>query len=227
MADIRLLNIEKKYFAAAPERKILAGISLDINKGNFILIHGPSGSGKTTFLMSIGGLVLPDKGSIYVNQYNLPTLSEKKRGKIRAEYFSFIFQNNILIKELTVMENILFPFQVKQKITKNTIKKALYLLDYFGLFHLTHKKVHRLSGGEQQLINFIRGVMPDTDMILADEPTSELDSDLEVKVFQYLRNINKEEQRTILLISHSRVAPGYALESYRMNRGKLTDYKRL
>lgn len=228
MPDIKLNNIKKSFHQQSQgTHNILNGISLDVNQGDFTLIQGHSGSGKTTLLMSMGGLLLPDEGYIYINRHNIAKIPRSKRDEIRAEHISFIFQNNILLNELNVLENILFPLQVKQKIEKRTIQKALHLIDSFGIFHLTRRKVAQLSGGEKQTVNFIRGILPESPVILADEPTSEMNSESEIKVLKYLKEMNSNKKVSVVLISHSPTAFDFAKDSYRMEKGKLIDYKKL
>ncbi len=227
MPDIRLNNIFKFYSSSKNEKKGLFGISLDINPGDFILITGSSGSGKTTLLSTIGGLITIDKGSIYINQHDLTRISNRKKSSLRAQYLSYVFQNNILLNELSALENILFPFQVKQDIDKNIIKKAVYLLEMFGILNLSNKKVNKLSGGEKQLINFIRAVLPDSPILLADEPNTELDHELSNQVFSYLKKLNEERNTAIVLISHHYKAKEYAKEFYEMKNGELVNYKKL
>lgn len=228
MIDIRLVSLHK-YYSSSDEQphEALSGISMDINQGNSILISGPSGSGKTTLMMTIGGLLSPDKGSLHINKHNFFKLGNRVKDEIRAEYISYIFQKNLLIPELSVLDNILFPFQIKQKITKDIIKRALFFLEYFGMFRMANKNIKKLSGGEQQLVNFIRGIMPDFSILLADEPTSELDTTLSVKVFEHLKKINGEKNATVVLISHDPVAKNYVKESYRMQGGRITEYQKL
>lgn len=228
MVDIRLINVHKHFFTQDKHKVALNGVNIDINQGDFILISGSSGSGKTTLLMTIGGLVTPDKGNIYLNRDKLKDLSSHQKNKLRAKYFSYVFQNNILLGDFTVIENVLFPFQVKEKnIDKKIVTKALHLLENFGLLDFSNKKVGILSGGEQQLVNFIRGLLPNSPVILADEPTSELDEKLCAKVFQYLKNLNQKNNTSIILISHSEMALNFAKEFYHMQEGKLIDYQKL
>jgi ABC-type lipoprotein export system ATPase subunit len=229
MLDIRVINISKRFVSPKSDhaKEILSAITLDINQGNFILFFGPSGSGKTTLLMHIGGILLPDQGSIYMNKENVAKLSAHSRDILRGKHISYIFQNNLLLPELTVLENILFPYQIKQAIDKKVLKKAYHYLEYFDLLRFASKKIGRLSGGEQQLVNFIRGIMPDCSLLIADEPTSELDNALGHKVFMMLKKMNQDRNTSIVLVSHSQEAKTYAKDIYSMDKGRITSYEKL
>lgn len=224
MPDIRVVNIIKSFDYNGKAKDVLNGISLDINQGEFILITGQSGSGKTTFLMTLGGLITPDEGKIYFDKYNFYKSSEKIKNHVRAKFISYIFQNNILVENLSVLENILFPFQIKGTINKEILKKVSYLIDYFGIRDLTGKKISKLSGGEKQVVNFIRGVLPESPVLLADEPTSEVDQSLNVKILEYLKKLHQEKNVTIIMVSHDPLAHKYVRGIYKMQNGKFTDY---
>lgn len=229
MLDIRLLSVYKYFYSHIWNQvnEVLSGISLDINQGDFIIITGPSGSGKTTLLMTLGGLLIPEEGTLYYNKNVITKLNSFERDRIRGQFISYIFQDNLLLNELTVLENILFPFQIKQEITKEVIKKALYYMELLGIYKLSGKNIISLSGGEQQLVKFIRGVLPDFSILLADEPTSELDNALSLKVFDFLKKINREKNVSIVCVSHFEEAKKFAKDFYKMEKGKLTGYVKL
>lgn len=225
MPDIRAVNLCKTFHFNGQSKNVLNGISLDVNQGDFILITGPSGSGKTTFLMTLGGLITPDDGKVYFDKNNFYQASEVQRNMIRAKLISYIFQNNILVNNLNVLENILFPFQIKGDINKEILKKVSSLIDYFGIRDLAVKKISKLSGGEQQVVNFIRGVIPQSPILLVDEPTSEVDLALNRKILEYLKKMNHENNISIVLVSHDPMAEKAAREIYRMQSGKFVNYR--
>lgn len=227
MADLRILNVNKSYLEQGKKREVLKNLSLDLNQGNFVLLNGASGSGKTTFLMMIGALLSPDQGTVFLDKSDLFKISSSHRDLIRAKYFSYTFQNDLLLENFTALENILFPFQVKKSLGKHETKKAIALMEYFGILKKAQKKVGLLSGGEKQLVSFIRGVLADSEILLADEPTSELDSKLSEKVFLYLKELNAKQNKTVVLVSHDPNAKSYAKEAYILENGGFSSYKRL
>ena len=167
---------------------ILSGISMDINPGDFITIAGPSGSGKTTLLMMLGKLLTPDSGSLRMYHQTLG----KMHKKLTLSEVSFIFQNNFLLPDYTALENILFPFQLKQKITKELTRKACYFMEELGILKLGAKKVSSLSGGEQQVVGFIRGILPQSGLIYR-RPTSDMDSELSASLFYVAKNKSRKQ----------------------------------
>ncbi|PKL14620.1 MAG: hypothetical protein CVV50_02360 [Spirochaetae bacterium HGW-Spirochaetae-6] len=225
MPSIRLIDVKKHFIGHS--KNALSGLNLDVNSGDFILISGPSGSGKTSLLSAIGGLLKPTSGRVYLDKYNLAQISNSQMSRLRRLYFSFIFQNDLLLNDLTVFENILFPFQVKGNITKEVIKKAAYYLENFNMLTYSSQKVKRLSGGEKQIVSFIRAILPESPILLADEPNSELDSKLSIKVFEFLQKLHQQKNTTIVLVSHHPEAAHYAREKYQMEEGRLIGYEKL
>lgn len=225
MPSIRLIDVKKQFLGHS--KSALSGLNLDVNSGDFILISGPSGSGKTSLLSAIGGLLKPSSGRVYLDKYNLAQTSNSQMSRLRRLYYSFIFQNDLLLNDLTVFENILFPFQVKGNITKDVIKKAAYYLENFNMLEYSSQKVKRLSGGEKQIVSFIRAILPESPILLADEPNSELDSKLSIKVFEFLHKLHQQKNTTIVLVSHHPDAILYAREKYQMEEGRLIGYEKL
>lgn len=223
MLEIRLLNVSKKVMVQEETKWILSSISMDINPGDFITIAGPSGSGKTTLLMMLGKLLTPDSGSLRMYHQSLGKIHKK----LTLNEVSFIFQNNFLLPDYTALENILFPFQLKQKITKELTRKACYFMEELGILKLGAKKVSTLSGGEQQVVGFIRGILPQSGLILADEPTSDMDSELSAKAFSMLQKINQENKTSVVLVSHNPESIQYSKEFYRMKEGKMVEHQKL
>lgn len=223
MLEIRLVNLSKQVMVNGEPRPLLSGVSMDINPGDFILITGSSGSGKTSLLMTLGGLLAPDSGSRHIHHQILGKMEKP----LTLNEVSYIFQNNFLLPDYTALENILFPFQVNKKISRELTRRACYLLEEFGILRLGSKKVSALSGGEQQAVGFIRGVLAESPLILADEPTSDMDADLSRKAFQILKNLNQQRKTTIVLVSHNPESMKYSREFYRMKEGKVMEYGKL
>ena len=193
---ITLKNVTVKY----KNYKILKNLSLEINKGEFVLITGQSGSGKTTLLNCIGGLLENVEGTVLVKEKNLYDMSYNEICSFRNNTISFIFQQFLLDEELSVYDNILLAILQKKGI--NYKKTIINALSEIGILNLQNKKASLLSGGEKQRVAVARCIAMNTDIILADEPTGQLDTANSKNIIQILQNLNKIG-KTIILVSHN------------------------
>ena len=180
--------------------KALNGIDLTIEEGEFVSIIGPSGSGKSTLLNMLGALDIADSGSIKVAGYDLS--KNKDLNKFRGEEIGFIFQLHNLIPNISAAENIEIPMYGHKKSSKEIREKALKLLDMVGLKDKANMRPNKLSGGERQRVAIARALANDPSIILADEPTGSLDSKTSTKILNQLHRLHKEENITLIMVTH-------------------------
>ncbi len=195
---VEIKDLKKSYENG--QIKALNGINLSINEGEFVSIIGPSGSGKSTLLNMLGALDLPDSGSIEVAGYNL--LKNKKLNKFRGDKIGFVFQLHNLIPNISALENIKIPMFTKKWSNNEMDERALYLLDIVGLKQKANNKPNQLSGGERQRVAIARALANEPSIILADEPTGSLDSKTSNKILKQLNKLHKEENVTLIMVTH-------------------------
>ncbi len=199
---IKLRNVWKKYKMGKTEVNALQGISLDVMPGEFLAIQGPSGSGKSTTMNMIGCLDIPTKGEIYLDGHNISKLSESELAQIRGRKIGFVFQKFNLIETLTAIENVMLPMTFQGIPADERIERATNLLSNFGLGERLNHKPNELSGGEQQRVAIARALATNPQVILADEPTGNLDSRAGREVLLFLRELNEHEGKTVVLVTH-------------------------
>ncbi len=199
---IELKDVWKTYKIGENEVHAVRGVSLQIHKGEFVAVVGPSGSGKSTMLNLIGCLDLPTKGSILLNSHNIAHLSESKLAFIRGKSIGFIFQQFNLIPTLTAEENVALPMLFQGVDANKRKEKALQLLTKFGLKERSHHKPNQLSGGQSQRVAISRALANTPDVILADEPTGNLDSKTGTEVMNTLAEIHEKDGKTVVLVTH-------------------------
>ncbi|GET21621.1 ABC transporter ATP-binding protein [Prolixibacter denitrificans] len=201
---INLQDISKVFTTREVETRALTNINLTIDKGEFVSVMGPSGCGKTTLLNIMGLIETPSSGTYYFDNRIVSSLSERQRTDIRKESFSYVFQSFNLIDELTVRENIELPL-IYQKIHSTERKKRVdNLLDRFNLGHRSDYFPQQLSGGQQQRVAVARAIVSRPRIILADEPTGNLDSTHGEEIMRLLTSLN-EEGTTIVMVTHSKM----------------------
>lgn len=180
----------------------LRGVNLTVKKGEFIAIMGPSGSGKSTMVNAVGCLDVPSKGRIFLDNNDISKLSESDLAQIRGRRIGFIFQQFNLINTLTAVENVKLPMIFQQMDAEERQERAKMLLGLVGLGDRLDHKPSELSGGQQQRVAIARALANDPEVILADEPTGNLDTKTENVVMEYLHKLNKEENKTIIMVTH-------------------------
>jgi len=203
-ALLSIENVEKTYkMGKAGDLTVLKGINLQIFEGEFVAITGPSGSGKSTMMNIVGALDIPSKGVVYLNGKNIAKMGESSLSRFRGETIGFIFQQFNLITTLSALENVMLPMEFinnsSQKKTRDTAKN---LLDMLGLGDRIHHRPNELSGGQQQRVAIARSLSNDPEIILADEPTGNLDSKTGKFVMGFLHDLNKKKGKTVILITH-------------------------
>lgn len=202
-AVIRTENLIKRYQLGSKHRvEALRGVNISIAKGEMVSIIGPSGSGKSTLLSIIGGLDTPTEGSIWIDDVETSRMNENQLTEIRNEKIGFIFQFFNLIPTLTALENIALPIQFARKPQFDPNKRAKELLEILGLGDRIHHRPTELSGGQQQRVAIARALANNPPLILADEPTGNLDTESGAIVLETLQNVRKTFDTTIVIVTH-------------------------
>ena len=219
---LELKNISKTYETKVEKLEILKNINLELNTGDFISIQGKSGSGKTTLLNILGLLDSPTDGEVIYDSIDVDFKKENLKNTLRNEKIGFVFQFHYLLPEFSALENVMLPALVNKKADKEAMrKKAESYLDMVGLSgRLTHKP-SELSGGEKQRVAIARAMINDPAVILADEPTGNLDVDTSQTIHDLFFRINKEKQQAIIIVTHSLELAGTTKEKFEIKKGKL------
>jgi len=201
---IKLSNIWKEYkldtdvvFTA------LKNVSLEIKDGEYVGIMGTSGSGKSTLMHIIGLLDKPSRGEVFLDDKDVSTLNDNDTSTVRNEYVGFVFQQFNLLNKLTVLENVILPtVYARKKLAYDPIEKAMYLLTRFGLAEKANSYPNKISGGQQQRVAIARALIMNPRLVLADEPTGNLDTKTGDEIMKLFGELNKEEKITIAIVTH-------------------------
>ena len=220
---IELKNVNKIYKTKVEEIHILKDVNLSFSKGDFASIQGKSGSGKTTLLNILGLLDVPTNGELKIDGNSVDYKNEKIKNRIRNEKIGFVFQFHYLLNEFTALENVMIPALINKKRDKKEIReKAEELLGLVGLQdRITHKPLE-LSGGEKQRVAIARSMINDPEIILADEPTGNLDSETSDVINSLFKKINIEKEQSIIIVTHSTELANLATYKYKIEKGKFT-----
>jgi ABC-type lipoprotein export system ATPase subunit len=205
MTDIflKLKNIQKKYIDASKNIQVLNGVNLSLSKNNIVSLVGPSGSGKSTLLHILGLLETVDQGEYFFNDVNLIDLKDNEKTIYRRKSISIVYQFNNLISDLRAIDNVILPLLINNFDKNESFKKAQSLLSKLGLKERLNHYPHELSGGEQQRVAIARALINEPELILADEPTGNLDSKTANEVFEILLSL-KSKERLIVFATHNR-----------------------
>jgi putative ABC transport system ATP-binding protein len=223
---VELRQITKSYREGEAERVVLRDVSATIATGEIVVLVGRSGSGKSTLLNLIAGIDQPTAGTVAVNGTDLTALDEHARTRFRRRHIGFVFQFFNLIPLLTVEENLLLPLDLNGLADADSVARARALLKRVGLAGRGGSFPERLSGGEQQRIAIARALVHDPALILADEPTGNLDADTAAGVLDLLDTLAREAGRTVLIATHSREVVGVADRLFTIQRGALVERPR-
>lgn len=207
MASILTLRNVSKIYGEKTKNptQVLFDVNLEFEESSFNSIIGQSGSGKSTMLNIIGSLDRPSSGEIFFKDESLATLSKRGLADFRNRALGFIFQFHYLLPEFTALENVLMPYRIsKKEITQEVMDRALELLEIVGLSKYKNNLATNLSGGQQQRVAIARSLINNPSIVLADEPTGNLDSDTTEKVYELLRDINRKYKTTFIIITHDR-----------------------
>ena len=199
---VKLENVWKTYRMGDIEVNALQGLNLEVKEGEFVAIMGPSGSGKSTAVNMIGCLDVPTRGKIALDNHDISKLTESDLAQIRGRKIGFIFQQFNLIPTLTALENVMLPMIFQGIGEHKRIQRARQLLELVELGDRMNHKPTELSGGQQQRVAIARSLANNPDMILADEPTGNLDSKTGTNVLDFLQKLHKKENKTIVMVTH-------------------------
>lgn len=222
-AVIETFDLNKSYKTGNTSIGILHNINISISKGEFISIMGPSGSGKSTLLYLLGGLDKPTSGIIKIQGRNISGFRDKAESEMRRKNIGFIFQFYNLIPNLSIQDNILLPVLLDGKNPKKYHDKLYELLDYIRLSHRKKHTPRELSGGEQQRVAIARALINDPDIILADEPTGNLDTATSTDILNLMRKVNDEKSKTIVMVTHSNEAAEYSKSHIVLRDGRIIE----
>lgn len=216
-------NLSKIYISGETQTKAVDGVNLTIKDNEFTTITGPSGSGKTTLFNLIGALDTPTSGTIYFDGQNLSHYSKKERTLFRREKVGFVFQTFNLIPVLTAFENVAFPLNLLGISEKKVKTKVYNLLEKVGLKGMEDRKPAALSGGQQQRVAVARALIKDPVMVLADEPTANLDSVTGGEIMKLMEKLNQEEEITFLFATHDPMVMEYSRRRIKLRDGKIKE----
>jgi putative ABC transport system ATP-binding protein len=223
MASVTVRNVRKVYHRDSQAIPVLDGLTLDIADGDFVALMGPSGSGKTTLLNLIGGIDTVDSGSITVGGQDLAQLSGRALARWRSRHIGFIFQLYNLIPVLTAIENVELPLLLVRMSPKERRERARLALDLVGLSDRLRHYPRQLSGGQEQRVAIARAVVSDPAVLLADEPTGDLDRQSAGEILQLLERLNDEFKKTIVMVTHDPHAAERAHRILHLEKGVLSN----
>lgn len=203
MAMIKLTGINKIYRTNEIETLALDNVNLDVEKGEFVSIMGPSGCGKSTLLNIMGLLDAPSSGKIEINGTSVENMKDKELAAFRNKTLGFVFQSFHLINSLNVIDNVELPLLYRKMPAKERTRLAKEVLERVGLSHRMRHMPTQLSGGQCQRVAIARAIVGNPEIILADEPTGNLDSKMGAEVMELLHKLNKEDGRTIVMVTHN------------------------
>ncbi|MCE9596074.1 MAG: ABC transporter ATP-binding protein [Planctomycetes bacterium] len=218
---IRVRNVTKSYSRGGETLKVLNGLNLDMDEGRFYALMGPSGSGKTTLLNLVGGLDHPDSGELYVAGANLADIDGAELARWRADNVGFVFQGFNLIPVLTARENVELPLTLTGLSRAERRKHSEYALELVGLKDRMDHRPRQLSGGQEQRVAIARAIASDPKVLLADEPTGDLDRKSAEQVLDLLARLNQEFKKTILMVTHDPHAAARAQSIVNLEKGEL------
>ncbi len=223
---IRITNVSRIFHVGDSEVHALRDLDVEVHEGEFVSIMGPSGSGKSTAVNMVGCLDIPTKGQIYLDGKNIANLEESELAQIRGKKIGFIFQKFNLVSTLTALENVALPMLFQGMPTEERQKKARKLLELVGLGHRVNHRPPELSGGQQQRVAIARALANDPQVILADEPTGNLDSKTGVKILEFLDKLHREG-KTIIMVTHDADLAKYADRVLYLKDGAIVDNKKM
>jgi putative ABC transport system ATP-binding protein len=221
MAEIKCIELCKTYRQGDAEVRALDHVTLDIEPGSFICLSGPSGSGKTTLLNAIGGLDELDSGEVAIDGDRVDLLGKGALADLRLHHIGFVFQAYNLIPVLSASENVEFVMQVQGVSAGERRKKAMAILKEVGLEGMEHRRPAELSGGQQQRVAVARAIVSQPKLVLADEPTANLDSTSAKQLMELFRDLNEHHGVTFLISTHDERVMRYAKRLIRMQDGKV------
>ena len=220
-AVIQVRNLYKIYRIGENRVRALNGVSLNIYKGEFCSIVGPSGSGKSTMLNMLAGLEKPTKGEIVISGTHLENLNESQLVRFRREHVGFIFQSFNLLGTMNAVENVALPLMFRGVPRKNRLEKADKMLDLVKLKKHKNHRPNEMSGGQQQRVGVARALVVEPEIIFADEPTGNLDSNTSAEVMELMKKIVREQNQTLVMVTHDNHLASFADRIFHIIDGKI------
>jgi putative ABC transport system ATP-binding protein len=221
MEVIRTEKLEKIYQDNSVPVHALKGIDLSIKKGEFLVIAGPSGSGKTTLLNLIGALDIPTKGKVFLEEDDISQKTKNELSQLRLQKIGFVFQAYNLIPVLSALENIEFTMMLRGIAEKEREERALEAMKELGIEELAHKRPNEMSGGQQQRVAVARAIVNNPSIVLADEPTANLDTDTGANLLDLMEKMNQEREITFVFSSHDPQVIGRAKRLLNLRDGRI------
>lgn len=218
---LRVSGLKKAFHKDNVEVSVIKGLDFSAGKGEFVTIMGPSGAGKSTFLHILGALDKPTEGNIFFRDRDIRTFTEDEESVFRNEQVGFIFQFYHLLQDFNIIENITMPLLIRGEKQAIAVEKAKKYLAIVGLEHRHNHKPGELSGGEQQRVAIARALVNEPELILADEPTGNLDRKTGHEVLQYILSVNKKLSSTLILVTHDPEVGALGDKQYTMVDGEL------
>lgn len=218
---IRLENVWKIYQLGEIELKVLKGVDFYVKKGEFIIIFGPSGSGKSTLLNIVSCLDVPTRGRVFLEGGDVSRLSEDELAEIRGEKIGFVFQHFNLLPNLTALDNVILPTVFQGVGSKERQARAKKLLASVGLGERMNHIPTKLSGGEKQRVAIARALVNDPEIVVADEPTGDVDSKTGAHIMQILEDLNKKQKKTVIVVTHDPSLREFAMRTVEIRDGRV------
>lgn len=221
MAQIECRELSRSYRKGTTVVTPLQSINLDVEQGSFLALMGPSGSGKTTLLNLIAGIDRPTSGTLHVDGVNLATLSAARLARWRAEYIGYVFQLYNLVPVLTAYENVELPLLLRRLSRRERHQRVCAALELAGIARRHDHYPRQLSGGEEQRVAIARAIVTDPRIIVADEPTGDLDREAAASVLNLLQALHRELGKTLIMVTHDPAAAQYAERTLHLEKGRL------
>jgi putative ABC transport system ATP-binding protein len=219
---VNIKNVDKVFKRGSEEIHVLGGLDLEIPEGDFLALMGPSGSGKSTLLNLIGGLDRPSQGTVEIGGERIDKLSDRRLAAWRSRHVGLVFQFYNLMPVLSAQKNVELPLLLTHLSRSERKKRAAIALDIVGLSHRTGHFPRTLSGGEQQRVGIARAIVTDPTILLCDEPTGDLDRKSGDEVLNLLQGLNREQTKTIVMVTHDTHAAARATRTLYLNKGRLS-----
>ena len=221
MTLVQMTNVTKDYRLGQTIVRALRGVTMQIDAGEFVAVWGPSGSGKTTLLNLMGGIDEPTSGRFTLNGQEISKLPDDLRSEIRNKAIGFVFQRFNLMPVLNAVENVMLPLQIRGLSSAESKKKAVDRLEQLGLSDFLAHRPDRLSGGQQQRVAIARALVTNPSLIIADEPTANVDSDTAIEIIRLMRDLNTKEGTTFVFSTHDQRLLGRVDRLIRLEDGRI------
>jgi lipoprotein-releasing system ATP-binding protein len=215
-------QLSKFYNQGGIETKVLKDLKLSVDKGELLAVVGSSGCGKSTFLHLAGALDTPTSGEVLINGIDIHQLSDKERAKFRNQHIGFIYQFHHLMMEFNAQENVAMPLMIQGEKPKQALLAAKDMLEQVGLAHRIDYRPSQLSGGERQRVAIARALVTKPSLVLADEPTGNLDSDTAEQIYQLIRSLNNSAQTSFVIVTHDLVLASRMDRQVKLIQGQLS-----